>query len=270
MEHTTRTKARATKKTKKVPEASKTVSVATPKMPPISPLTDNQAKFFDTFQDYQVHSLTGCPGTGKTFLALYQALELQRSDSRNYTHVKVIRSSVSGRDMGFQPGNDKQKMSVYEAAYRGVINDLYDSGTAWETLTQKHIVEFQSTSFLRGVTFKDCVVVVDEAQNCSYQELYTIMTRVGKNCKVIITGDIMQDDLTNPRYKESSGYGEILKILGKIRSCNSITFGVEDIVRSGFVKDFIIASLPSSNSNSKSPNDFNTLAVKISEQMANY
>ncbi len=265
MEHT-QARTRAAKRSKKADSAPKTASISTPKMPPVTPLTRTQTVFFDTYDKYQVISLTGCPGTGKTFLALYKALEQQRVQSKDYTHIKVIRSSVSGRDIGFMPGNAKEKMSVFEAPYIGLINDLYDCGTAYESLKAKHIVEFTSTSFLRGMTFNDCIVIVDEAQNCSYQELYTILTRVGKNCKVIITGDINQDDLTNPRYKETSGYREILKILDKISSCKKITFGIDDIVRSGFVRDFIIASQPEA----ETPNNTTVLMESLERRVGQY
>lgn len=268
MEHTQRTK--PAKRSKRTDATPKTASVNTPKIPEVTPLTRNQEIFFDEFDKFQVLSLTGCPGTGKTFLALAKALGTQRAESKTYTHVKVIRSAVSGRDIGFLPGNVKEKMAAFEAPYVGLINDLYDSGTAYESLKAKHVIEFVPTSFLRGTTFNDCIVVIDEAQNCSYQELYTIMTRIGRNCKVIITGDINQDDLTNPRYKESSGYREILEILARISSCKSITFGVQDIVRSGFVKDFILASQPNSNDNSKKSNDFKDLTTQLTSAVVNY
>lgn len=133
-------------------------------------------------------------------------------------------------------------MEVYEAPYINLCNKLYDCGTAYQTLKQKGILHFDSTSFLRGMTFDDCIIIVDEIQNLSYQEIYTLLTRIGDNCRVFLCGDLLQDDLTSKRFNEESGYGRILPALKMIESCEVIEFGVEDIVRSGFVKEFIMVT----------------------------
>lgn len=200
-----------------------------------------QHLFFENFFHNTVTSLTGSAGTGKTFIATYKALELINKD-RSYRKVVFIRSIVPSRDIGFLKGTSEEKTAPYEALYRKMINDLYACDTAYDQLKSLRKVEFLPSSFLRGQTFSDCIIIVDESQNMSYQELYTIMTRVGENCKVVLTGDTKQDDLTSERFLEVSGYGAVLKILSRVNGCMMIEFGHDDIVRSGFVKDFIIAS----------------------------
>lgn len=203
--------------------------------------TKNQKKFFQSYKHYPVISLSGWAGTGKTFCALAQALKSVEEDQ--YKSVMIIRSAVSSRDIGFQPGNKKEKMSVYEGPYITICNKLYGRGDAYEILKQKNILKFESSSFLRGETFENTVVIVDEAQNMSWKELYTIMTRIGDNCKVIVCGDVIQDDLTSERFKENSGYEKLLHTFDLIEEDQvmKISFDVDDIVRSGFVKQFIIA-----------------------------
>lgn len=204
---------------------------------PIQGKTNNQKMFFKNFDKYQVLSLTGSAGTGKSYIAVHQAL--QAIDRKEYTHLMIIRSAVASRNIGFLPGNKKEKMDVYESPYITIVNKLFDCGTAYSTLKQKKIITFEPSSFLRGETFDDCVIIVDECQNMAYNELYTILTRIGDNCKVILCGDMMQDDLTSERYNEVSGYDRILKALSKTSLCYQINFTVDDIVRSGFVKEFI-------------------------------
>lgn len=210
------------------------------KILPLAGITDNQKKFFTFYPKFQVVSLTGFAGTGKTYIALGQALaDVERG---LFDNVMIIRSAVPGRDLGFMPGNKKEKMGEYETPYIMICNKLYGRGDAYSVLRQKNVLHFESSSYLRGVTFDNTVLVIDEAQNMSYQELYTIMTRVGENCKVIMCGDTRQDDLTSERFKERSGYDLILKKLEMVPSCSRIDFHEEDIVRSGFVKEFILAT----------------------------
>jgi predicted ribonuclease YlaK len=207
---------------------------------PLTWKTDNQKKFFNSYSDYQVISLSGYAGTGKTYIAIGRALaDIEKG---LYSELVVIRSAVPGRDIGFMPGTKAEKMAEYEAPYSIICNKLYNRGDAYGILKQKGVIKFDSTSFLRGVTFDNAIIVVDEMQNMSYQEIYTILTRIGDNTKVILCGDTRQDDLTSERYKESSGFDRITAKLAMVGSCISIEFGIDDIVRSGFVKEFILAT----------------------------
>lgn len=228
-------------KTEAPAKATKTKQNTSLRLKYITPLTSGQSAFFNAFSDYDVLSMTGSPGTGKSFLALFKGIE-ELENNELFHKVLIIRSSVSTRPMGFLPGTEKEKMEVYEAPYEAIVNDLYGRGDAYGILKHKGAIEFESTAFLRGTTWNNTIVIVDECQNMSWQELSTVLTRFGKNCKMILCGDVNQDDLTSVRYNETSGYARLLKVLSKVKSAHSTTFTVDDIVRSGFVKEFIIAS----------------------------
>lgn len=209
----------------------------------IKPKTENQRK---TFREYSLGKnllLHGVPGSGKTFVSLYLALDELMNQNSKLQKVVIIRSAQSSKGIGFLPGTAKQKMEVYETPYSTICSKLFDRGDAYQLLKNKGIVEFESTSFLRGTTIDDAIIIIDEAQNLSYQELKTVLTRVGDNSKIVICGDINQDDLTSARYNEESGLRSIMKIMDRIPSVSKVEFEIQDIVRSGFVKEFIIAEL---------------------------
>ena len=206
----------------------------------ITPMTDNQRIAFESWDDGYNLMLHGIAGTGKTFLGLYFAInEVMRSNSR-YKRVFIIRSTVPTRDQGFMPGTQKQKESVYEEPYYEITNKLFGRGDAYQILKQKQLVQFASTSYLRGCTFEDCIIVVDEVQNMSAGELHTVMTRVGENSRIVFCGDVKQDDLTSERKKEMSGLRDFMSIISRMREFDFIEFQVDDIVRSKLVKSYII------------------------------
>jgi phosphate starvation-inducible PhoH-like protein/PhoH-like ATPase len=206
----------------------------------ISPMTDNQAVAFESWESGANLMLHGIAGTGKTFLGLYFSLKEVMSKNTQYKKVFIIRSVVPTRDIGFLPGSQKDKMKVYEAPYYDIASKLFNRGDAYEILKQRNNVEFISTSFLRGSTFDDCIIVVDEVQNMSDQELHTVMTRVGENCRIIFCGDVKQDDLTSERKKEMSGLRLFMKVIKKMKEFNFVEFEASDIVRSKLVKSYII------------------------------
>jgi len=206
----------------------------------IYPMTATQETAFDAWDEGQNLMLHGIAGTGKTFLALYFSLSEIFARESYYNKVYIVRSVVPTRDMGFLPGSQKEKMRVYEGPYVDICNKLFQRGDAYEILKQKASVEFISTSFLRGSTFDDCIIIVDEVQNMSDQELHTVMTRVGENCRIIFCGDVKQDDLTSERKKELSGLKNFLKIIERMKEFKFIEFHAEDIVRSDIVKSYII------------------------------
>lgn len=206
----------------------------------INPMTENQRIAFEAWDEGANLMLHGIAGTGKTFLALYFALKQITSPHTDQKKVFIVRSTVPTRDQGFLPGTLKQKEAVYESAYYDIATKLFNRGDAYEILKQKNMVEFSSTSFLRGCTFDDCVIVVDEVQNMSDGELHTVMTRVGENCKIIFCGDVKQDDLTSKRYKEESGLANFMRIIRNMKEFDFVEFHAEDIVRSRLVKSYII------------------------------
>jgi len=206
----------------------------------VKPLTYNQEDTFESWYNGQNLLLHGVAGTGKTFISLYLALEeiLRRN---YYKKVIIIRSVVPSRDMGFLPGNAQEKARIYEEPYREICDDLFGRGDGYDILRMKHMVEFTTTSFLRGMTFKDAIVIVDECQNMIMQELDTVITRMGDNSRIVFCGDFRQADLKTDR--EKSGLHTFMTILNDIKSFDRIEFGTDDIVRSGVVKDYILSKL---------------------------
>lgn len=203
----------------------------------IQPLTVNQERVFDAYYAGQNLMLHGYAGTGKTFLSSYLAIkDVLTSDI--YKKVVIIRSVVPSRDMGFLPGTDKQKSEVYEQPYQEICDDLFGRGDGYKILKLKGIMEFTTTSFLRGTTFNDCIIIVDECNNMTFQEIDTVMTRIGTNSRIIFCGDYRQSDLVKPHDK--TGIKELMAVSRRMPSFDHIEFGIEDIVRSGVVKEYII------------------------------
>ena len=207
----------------------------------IQPITDNQVITFNAFDQGDNLFLHGCAGTGKTFISIYLALkEIQNGRSRRRKLI-IIRTAQSSKDIGFLPGTEKQKLEVYEAPYKAICAELYHRDDAYDILKQKGIIEFHSTSYLRGTTINDAIILVDEVQNQRYVELRTVLTRTGDHSRIILCGDTKQDDLTSDRYKEASGLKDIMKVFNFMDTMTTVQFEIDDIVRSGFVRDFIIA-----------------------------
>lgn len=206
----------------------------------ISPLTVNQTQTFKAYQQGKHMLLHGVAGTGKTFISLYLALNDILNSSR-YKQIVIIRSVVPSRDMGFLPGSAKEKARVYEEPYKMICDDLFARGDGYDILKNKRLLDFTTTSFLRGVTFHDAIIIVDECQNMLQQELDTVMTRVGNNCRIMFCGDFRQTDLS--KHEERKGLLSFMNILDKMSCFEKIEFGKEDIVRSALVKSYIISKL---------------------------
>ena len=208
------------------------------KLKQVKAKTKNQELVFKDFTNGKNLLIHGLPGTGKSFVSLYLALK-EIEDFKTYHDVTIIRSVVPSRDMGFLPGSIAEKSKVYEMPYRAICNELYGRGDAYDILKNKKLVNFETSSFLRGLTLDNTIIIVDECQNMTYQELSTIITRVGSNSKIIFCGDYRQTDF---KYDdERSGIFYFMKILNKMdKYFSCIEFTEEDIVRSGLVKDFII------------------------------
>ena len=178
---------------------------------------------------------------GKTFIALYLALQEILNKESHIRKIVLIRTPQATKQIGHLPGTEKQKMEAYEAPYRAICSELFGRDDAYEILKQKGIIEFHGTMFLRGTSIPNAIILVDEIQNQSYHEIRTVVTRTGEHSKVVICGDTKQDDLTSKRYNEESGFRQAMKVFEKIPSIKAVEFDVDDIVRSGFVRDFIIA-----------------------------
>jgi phosphate starvation-inducible protein PhoH len=204
----------------------------------ITPLTENQKLTFESYEDNKHLLLIGTAGTGKSFLSIYLGMQ---DIMEHETHKKliIVRSVVPTRDMGFLPGNNKEKSKVYEAPYYSIFSEIFGRGDAYEYLKNKNVVEFMTTSFVRGITINNAVIVVDEIQNMTANELHSIFTRIGKNCRVVFAGDIKQNDLSGKR--EQSGFKDFFKVIDKMRDFDIIEFNKNDIIRSELVKSYIIA-----------------------------
>jgi predicted ribonuclease YlaK len=206
------------------------------------PLTKNQSKFFDLYkQGNQAIMLHGAAGTGKTFIALYKALEEVMDKSNTFDKVVLVRSVVPSRDIGHLPGDEKEKTDVYLAPYKAICQDLFQTEQAYERLVEQKNIEFMITSFVRGITIDNSVIIVDECQNMNFQELSSIMTRVGEGSKIIFCGDFKQTDLCKKH--DQSGLRDFVEVINRMPSFRNVEFDVEDIVRSALVKEFIVANL---------------------------
>jgi phosphate starvation-inducible protein PhoH len=203
---------------------------------PIESLTEAQQKFFNAYDKGDNHLLVGYPGTGKTFLSLYKAFE--ETLAKKKCGIVIVRSAVPTRDVGFLPGNLEEKGEIYELPYRQITNELFGRGDAYEILKKHGVVRFLTTSYVRGITLDDVIVIADEFQNMTAHEADSILTRLGKNSKIIYCGDFMQTDLI--KHKELNIH-RFISVIESMDSWFDVTeFGMNDIVRSGLVKEYII------------------------------
>ena len=207
------------------------------------PLTDNQKAFFDAYKrgDYFV-ALHGVAGTGKTFCAMYKALEEVLDKSNPFKKIIIVRSAVQSREMGHLPGDVTEKMEIYQQPYVQICDTLFGRRDAYSRLEEQGYIEFISTSFIRGMSFDDAIIIVDEMQNLTFEEIDTVMTRVGYRSKIVWCGDYRQTDL-NKKKNDMSGILKFFDIAMHMESFTRIEFTVDDIVRSSLVKDYIMAKL---------------------------
>lgn len=207
----------------------------------ISPLTVSQSDLFKSYKEGKNLAAIGTAGTGKTMCGLYLAMS-DVMTKQEYEKIVIIRSAVQTREQGFMPGSQAEKAAVYEAPYQDIANDLFGRKDAYQILKQKGMIEFLTSSFVRGLTFDNAVILVDECQSMTYHELDTIITRVGESSRIIFCGDTRQDDLAiNRNRADVSGLGDFMNVLRDIPSFKTVQFTVDDIVRSGLVKEYIIA-----------------------------
>lgn len=214
----------------------------------IEPLTDNQKRLFDSYNSDKHIVAYGCAGTGKTFITLYNALRDVLDENTPYQNVYLVRSLIATREIGFLPGDHEDKSSLYQIPYKSMVKYMFqmssdvDFEMLYGNLKAQETISFWSTSFIRGTTFDDAILIIDECQNLNFHELDSIMTRVGDNSRIIFCGDAAQTDLI--KTNEKNGILDFMRIMEQMNEQFSmIEFGVDDIVRSGLVRDYIITKL---------------------------
>jgi predicted ribonuclease YlaK len=206
------------------------------------PLTANQAKFFELYKSGSYFmGLFGSAGVGKTFLALYKAIEEVLDKGNSFKRVVIVRSCVPTRDVGFLPGSLEEKQEVYEMPYKEICTTLFDRPDAYERLKEQGFIKFISTTAIRGISIDDSVILVDEAQSMTFHELSTIISRTGHRSKIVFCGDMRQNDLVKSK-NDVSGFLEFQKIARSMREFSEVNFTTDDIVRSSLVKNWIIAA----------------------------
>lgn len=203
----------------------------------IEPLTLNQSLFFDQYESDLSQVLLGYPGTGKTFMALYKALLDINNPKNDYQRVVIVRSAVPTRDVGFLPGTLEEKAEVYELPYKSICKDLFGRSDAYEILKKHHVIEFITTSVIRGITLDNAIVIVDEFQNMTAHEADSVITRIGTDSKIIFCGDILQRDLNKHSEKDIEKLVQVMQAM--VDDFNFTYFNEDDIVRSGLVGAYI-------------------------------
>lgn len=202
------------------------------------PLTKNQEIAYQAWDEGDNLVLAGTAGTGKTFMALYLALEDMLDKETEWDKVVIIRSMVPTREMGFLPGDKEAKEEAFTTPYKNICTELFGDKTSYNKMVTANQIQFESTSFIRGATFDNTIIIVDEMQNLNFHELDSVITRVGRHSKIIFCGDYKQSDF---KYDdEKNGIIKFLQIVEQLRNFTIINFGWEDIVRSDFVRDYIM------------------------------
>ena len=216
-------------------------------MVPIEPITANQKLAFESYKEGKNLFLYGAAGTGKTFITLYNALKDVLDPITPYTKVVLVRSLVSTREIGFLPGDHEDKSFLYQIPYKNMVKYMFELPTdqefemLWGNLKTQESVTFWSTSFIRGTTLDDSIVIVDESQNLNFHELDSIITRCGENCKIMFCGDAAQTDLI--KTNEKNGILDFQKIIQRMPEFDLVEFNINDIVRSGLVKSYLISKI---------------------------
>ena len=213
----------------------------------IEPITDNQKRLFESYKEGKHIVAYGTAGTGKTFITLYNALKQVLDDTTPYERIYLVRSLVSTREIGFLPGDHEDKADIYQIPYKNMVKYMFqmpsdaDFEMLYGNLKAQESIKFWSTSFIRGTTLDNAIVIVDEFQNLNFHELDSIITRIGENSKIMFCGDASQSDLV--KTNDRNGIVDFMNVLRKMPSFDIIEFGIDDIVRSGRVKEYIIAKL---------------------------
>ena len=224
--------------------AKKNKEISSSNLIKVNPITEGQKSVFETWKKGQNQFLFGCAGTGKTFISLYLAMQDVLDLKTKYDKVILVRSLIPTREIGFLPGDEEDKAALYQVPYQNMVKFMFEQpneqafNMLYDRLKNQGSLYFLSTSFLRGLTFDNSIIIVDECQNLNFHELDTITTRVGQDSKIIFCGDFSQTDLL--KQNEKNGLHDFLRILEEMQEFNCVEFNIGDIVRSGFVRNYLI------------------------------
>ena len=224
--------------------AKKNKEISSSNLIKVKPITEGQKSVFETWKKGQNQFLFGAAGTGKTFISLYLALKDIFDQKTKYEKVILVRSLIPTRDIGFLPGDEEDKSALYQVPYQNMVQFMFEMpneqafNSLYDKLKGQGSLYFLSTSFLRGLTFDNSIIIVDECQNLNFHELDTIITRVGQDSKIVFCGDFDQSDLL--KHNEKNGLHDFLRILEEMEEFNCSEFSIGDIVRSGFVRSYLI------------------------------
>lgn len=220
-------------------QATENMNIRLDQMDTITPITPHQEDAWHAWKEEKNHlALTGTAGTGKTFLALYLALELVMDKSTPFDCLHIIRSVVPTREIGYLPGTIEEKLNAYTGPYRAATYELFNDPKAYDKLVFNNYITFESTSYIRGITYDNSIILVDEMQNLNFHELDSVITRVGEATRIIFCGDYYQSDFKQE--KDKSGINTFLSVLENMKSFSLVEFSWEDIVRSDFVREYIM------------------------------
>ena len=242
------------KKTSKAPGQGMTLKQKKRRKPisedymiPVEPITDNQKRFFDAWDEGKMIYAYGVAGTGKTFIALYKALRDVLGETTPYEKIYIVRSLVATREIGFLPGDHEDKSSLYQIPYKNMVQAMFEMpddnsyDMLYDNLKAQETISFWSTSFIRGTTLDNAIVIIDECQNLNFHELDSIITRVGQDSKIIFCGDAAQTDLL--KNNERTGILDFQRIIQNMDEFSLVEFGIDDIVRSGLVRSYLVSKI---------------------------
>lgn len=232
------TKERPSRKETQAKQSAKTNKDHLHLVAQLKPLNESQRQLIFAYKEGMNVIASGSAGTGKSYVLC--ALALEKLLAKKIAKIVIVRSAVTTRDQGFLPGSLDEKAEPYKAPYKQIINQLCGNGTAWDVLVKKGMIEFITTSYVRGITLENCDVIIDEFQNMNISECYSVITRVGENCQLALCGDTKQTDLN--KRKEESCFDWIMGVALRLpKWFDMVHFTNKDIVRSDFCRDFIIA-----------------------------
>jgi len=217
----------------------------------VEPRNEAQKQYLETIENSIITVGLGPAGSGKTYLAVYEALcHLWNKKTTGIKRLIITRPAIeAGEKLGFLPGDLGDKLDPYMRPVYDALYDIASIDIAKEKI-EKGYIEVAPLAYMRGRTFNNAFILLDEAQNATLEQLKMVLTRVGENCKLVIDGDPFQSDL--PHYHRKSGLCELPTILEGVPKVGIVSFSPSDIVRSQVVRNVVSAFDKYENQNERS------------------